>query len=171
MTVNGQLHARTSSGVQFTYYAPPLVAVSRVYPRGGSRDGGTQVTIWGIGFRDLGHGAHGVGGGGLHCKFGPSDLVAATLDTPGGEGPQQLRCHSPSLAPTDRCESADVRVTLNANNPARGDVALTSPSLDVGFTYYETRGAQPMMDVGQSTPQGATLVEDPAGWTGDDVVR
>lgn len=184
ITINSQLHATTSSAAQFSYYKQSQLAVSRVYPRGGPRGGGTAVTVYGIGFRELGHGNHNISSAtsleedsarytaGLHCKFGTSALVPATLVTPGGEGPQQLTCASPPLPDSDRCETRVLRVTNNANNPdttspdASGGIALTSD--DVGFTYYDSDEG---VDVGLSTPGGASLAADPAYWTGNDVLR
>ena len=49
MTINGQLHAASSSGVTFRYYIPTALRLSHIYPRGGPRDGGTAVTAWGSG--------------------------------------------------------------------------------------------------------------------------
>ena len=172
VTINSQLHHVTSSGVQFAYYKSEELRVSRIYPRGGPRGGGTMVTVWGIGFRELGHGNHTAGFeregtrnlAGLHCRFGASDLVPATLGTSGGEGPQQLTCASPALPPTDRCQTEVVRVTNNANNPP-GGAALT-PDV-VGFSYYDSWVGS---DVGTASPSGRTLTGDPDGWTGDDVL-
>ena len=177
VTINGQLHALTSSGVSFAYYKQAEVAVSKLYPRGGPRGGGTPVTVYGIGFRELGHGNHSGAAGhkptaGLHCRFGTSSLVPATLVTAGGDGPQRLTCASPALPDSDRCETRIVRVTNNANNPdttaadGSGGVSLTAG--EVGFTYYDSEEGA---DNGVSTPAGATLGGDPAYWTGDDVLR
>jgi hypothetical protein len=161
-----QLHHTTSSGVTFAYYKHAGLRVSHIYPRGGPSGGGTAVTVWGVGFRDLGHGNHSAGLAGLHCQFGDSSLVPATLfDSDGGEGPQRLRCASPALPPIDRCLTATVRVTNNADNPA-GGTALTTD--DVGFTYYDHFNGQPDL-LASSTPAGQTLTADPVGWTGDDV--
>ena len=49
-----------------------------------------------------------------------SALVAATLMTAGGDGPQQLACLSPALPLADLCETKILRVTNNANNPIGG---------------------------------------------------
>jgi hypothetical protein len=165
--VNGDPKAKTSSAVRFAYYAQASLTVSRVYPRGGPRAGGTAVTVWGDGFTELGHGRHddAPSAAGLHCKFGGLSLVPATLSTEGGEGAQQLTCASPALPPSDRCETLVVRVTANRDNPAGGD-ALTSD--DVGFSYYEGFDGR---DDGVSTPDGATLPGTPADWTGGDVLR
>lgn len=163
VTINSQLHHLTSSSVQFAYYKHDGLHVSRVYPRGGPSSGGTSVTVWGVGFRDLGSSNHSIGLAGLHCRFGDSLLVPASLqDSAGGEGPQRLTCASPTLGPTDRCETVVVRVTNNANNP-EGGAALTTD--DVGFSYYESFEGS---DVGGSTPGGQTLSADPHTWTGDD---
>ena len=165
VTVNSQLHHITSSAIPFAYYKHSGLHVSRVYPRGGPVGGGTAVTVWGVGFRDQGHGNHSAGLAGLHCRFGTSLLVPASLqDSLGGEGPQRLTCASPSLGPSDRCETVIVRVTNNANNP-EGGTALTSD--DVGFTYYENFENA---DVGSSTPGGQSLGADPLGWTGNDIL-
>ena len=108
-----------------------------------------MVTVWGTGFRDLGHGSHEdvPTFAGLHCKFGGLDLVPATLDGPGGgdggEGPQQLRCRSPILPQSDRCETLAVQITNNANNPP-GGYALTTD--DVGFSYYDSLDAVEVSD-------------------------
>ena len=55
----------------------PLRRLSHVYPRGGPKEGGTALTAWGSGFKDLGHGTHADGTAGLYCRFGQSDLVPA----------------------------------------------------------------------------------------------
>jgi len=167
ITVNGQLQHITSSQVSFAFYKTAGLHVSQLYPRGGPRAGGTSVTVWGVGFRDLGHGNHSTGSAGLHCRFGASSLVPATLqDSAGGEGPQRLRCESPPLPVSDRCESVVVRITNNANNPS-GGVALTAD--DVAFTYFDTFEGETLGD-GSSTPGGSTLRADVQGWTGDDVL-
>ena len=166
LTINSQLHHITSSGVQFAYYKHAGLHVSRLYPRGGPRSGGTSVTVWGVGFRDQGHGNHSGPFAGLHCRFGESNLVPASLqDSAGGEGPQRLTCASPTLPPTDRCETVVVRVTNNANNPTGGD-ALTSD--DVGFSYYDSFEGTDLG--GSSTPAGTSLTADIAQWTGNDVL-
>ena len=170
VTINGQLHAATSSAVPFAYYRQSVLAVSRIYPRGGGRSGGTMVTVWGAGFRELGHGNHSAlpSAAGLYCKFGPLSLVPATLASGGGAGAQQLTCASPRLPSTERCDALVVRVTNNADNPPGGD-ALSSD--DVGFTYYENSGRPAGGDDGLSTPYGATLLSHPVDWTGGDVLR
>jgi hypothetical protein len=177
VTINSQLHHTTSSAVPFAYYRQAEVAVSKIYPRGGPRGGSTAVTVYGIGFRELGHGPHeGIDGAkpraGLHCRFGTSELVPATLLTEGGAGPQRLRCASPALPASDRCETRAVRVTNNANNPdtsapdGSGGVALTAEV--VGFTYFDSEEG---LEDGVPTPSGATLSADPAYWSGNDVLR
>jgi hypothetical protein len=90
--------------------------------------------------------------------------VPATLQTPGGDGPQRLVCASPALPPTDRCETEVLMVTNNANNPTGG--ASLTPD-DVGFSYYDSFAG---VDLGVSTPQGSTLTTDPVGWTGGEVL-
>jgi hypothetical protein len=148
LTVNGDVNATTASATSFAYYAQPALAVSRIYPRGGPRAGGTAVTVWGAGFMELGHGSHAdvPKFAGLHCRFGDLDLVPATLSSHGGGGPRQLTCHSPALPQTDLCETLTVRVTNNADNPPGGD-ALTND--DVGYSYFESYEGS---DVGTSTP-------------------
>ena len=140
--------------------------MSAIYPRGGPSGGGAAVTMWGTGFKDLD------GGRGLHCAFGASVVVAAAMRTAEAAG-QSLTCLTPPCTESDgSCDSVAVRVTLNGDNPA--DAAGTarsqpccSPSAeDVLYAYYDTHDGQ---DVGASTPAGATLTEDPPGWTGDDL--
>jgi len=63
-------------------------------------------------------------------------LVPASLTTPGGEGPQALTCASSQLSTAPSTSSVVVRVTNNANNPDKDDVALTSNV--VRFTYYDS---------------------------------
>ncbi len=166
VTINGQLHALTSSDVRFAYHTEAGLAVSRIYPRGGPRQGGTPVTVWGVGFRDLGHGRHSDVPtlAGLHCRFGTLELVPATLSTEGGGGPQRLVCASPELPASDRCESLVVRVTNNADNPP-GGAALTDD--DVAFAYYDSFNSQ---EDGRTTPYGATLLTHDSEWTGGDVL-
>ena len=108
------------------YYQPDALHVSRVYPRGGPKAGGTAVTVWGTGFAELDE-------GGLQCMFGDAAPAPASLASAGGEGAQQLICTSPPLD-AERCQTVTVRVTNNGNTPAGS--ALTSD--DVGFTYYQT---------------------------------
>jgi len=169
VTINHQLHHITSSKIKYDYFKHDGLHVSRVYPRGGPSGGGTSVTVWGVGFREQGHGNHSAGLAGLHCRFGGSLLVPASLqDSAGGEGPQKLTCASPALPPGGRCETVTVRVTNNANNPAgsgEGGVALTSD--DVGFTYYDAFEGG---DIGTVTPAGQTREGDPSDWTGNDVL-
>jgi hypothetical protein len=135
-----QLNGWTSSGVIFSYYGGWGLRVSRIYPRGGPSGGGTAVTVWGVGFRDLGganHSTlHSTGESGLYCRFGESKLVPATVLGLIGRGgaAQQLACRSPALPPTDTCTTAIVRVTTNGDNPA-GGAALSADA--VGFTYYD----------------------------------
>ena len=166
VTINGQMHALTSSGVRFAYHTDAGVAVSRIYPRGGPRQGGTPVTVWGVGFRDLGHGRHTdvPTAAGLHCRFGGLELVPATLATEGGGGPQRLVCASPGLPAPVSSTSLVVRVTNNADNPPGGP-ALTDD--DVAFTYYDSFNGN---DDGRSTPYGATLLTHGSDWTGGDVL-
>ena len=94
--------------------------MSRLYPQGGSREGGTRVTVWGPGFADLG----GAAGNGLRCKFGDAALVPASLASDG----ERLHCTSPPLE-AEQCETVDVRVSLNG-------VALSDDAVD--FTYHES---------------------------------
>ena len=166
VTINGQMHALTSSGVRFAYHTDAGVAVSRIYPRGGPRQGGTPVTVWGVGFRDLGHGRHTdvPTAAGLHCRFGGLELVPATLATGGGGGPQRLVCASPGLPAPVSSTNLVVRVTNNADNPPGGP-ALTDD--DVAFTYYDSFNGN---DGGRSTPYGATLLTHGSDWTGGDVL-
>ena len=135
VTLNGQLHARTSSGVSFAYYDAGDVRISRLYPQGGPFAGGTTVTVWGSNLRDLDHGS------GLKCTFG-GPLVPATLVQGSSE---RLTCVTPrrdaaSLVHTwddssQQCAGpARVRLTLNGNNSLSG-LALTDDN--VWFTFYE----------------------------------
>ena len=180
VTVNSQLRALTAGAVPFTYVAPAAVTVSRVYPRGGPRGGGTTVTVWGAGFRDLDR------GDGLKCKFGDSGLIVAALDgvddpggawpdggqgaaDAGGAGPQTLTCVAPPLPPSEACQTVQVRVTNNAHNPpGEEDDGGSITDDDVGYTYFDSERAA---DVGASTPGGASLRDDPPYWTGDDTLR
>ena len=166
VTINGQLHALTSSAIRFAYHTQAGVAVSRIYPRGGPRGGGTAVTVWGAGFRELGHGRHSdvPTAAGLHCRFGSLELVPATLATDGGGGPQRLLCAAPALPETGRCEALVVHVTNNADNPP-GGASLTDD--DVAFSYYDSFDAR---EDGTPTPYGATLLAHGPEWTGGDVL-
>ena len=148
LTINGDLRAASTSAIPFAYYVQDKLAVSHIYPRGGPREGGTRVTVWGAGFRDLGHGNHEdvPSFSGLFCRFGSLDLVPANLTSSGGDGPQQLLCYAPAIKDSDRCEALVVRVTNNADNPP-GGAALTAD--DVAYTYYESFEGR---DDGRSTP-------------------
>ena len=170
VTINGDLNASTSAGVTFNYYNQDTLRLSHVYPRGGSKAGGTAVTVWGSGFLDIGLGSHAEGKAGLYCRFGDasSTLVAATLQesSPGGAGPQALTCLSPPFEERE-CRTVQVYVTNNGDNPP-GGVSLTPTSDYVGFSYFEVHEG---LDSGTSTPTGATLREHLPGWTGGDTSR
>ena len=136
VTINDQLHARTNSGVAFHFFQPQHVRVSRVYPMGGPGAGGTVVTVYGRGFRDLDHGA------GLQCEFG-GPLVPATVAASSSE--DRLTCVTPpvetgsseshTICPAGQGmrPSVPVRLTLNGNNSAAG-AGMTSGD-DATFTY------------------------------------
>ena len=131
VSINGELGAPfTTDPLSFTYHRPGSLQVSRVYPRGGPTAGGTMVTLWGVGFSEMGHGS------GLSCRFGGSDapLMPATLSSgyAGGEGPQQLTCES-SKAFSLSTHTVAVHVTNNGNNPA--GPALSSDT-GVAYTFY-----------------------------------
>ena len=143
LTINGQLHQRTSNGVVFQYYLPEGVRVSRIYPRGGPSAGGTEVTLYGRGFRDLDHGR------GLRCAFG-GPLVPATVAAGSDEG--RLICVTPPIPPSASesrmtCDVhaqrtvVPVRITLNGNNSFEAtDGNSSAMTIDVGanvqFTYH-----------------------------------
>lgn len=138
VTLNGQLHALTSAAIPFEYYTAGSLRVSDIYPRGGPGDGGAVVTVWGTGFKDLD------GGQGLHCAFGSSALVRATMRT-AEAAEQSLTCLSPPCtAGDDTCDSVAVRVTLNGNNPAdtagtaRSQPCCSPSAADVLYSYYDT---------------------------------
>ena len=160
MTINGQLRALTSSEIPFYYYPPETLRLSRIYPRGGPRAGGTAVTAWGTGFRDL----RGAGSHGLYCKFGDADLSPATMVD---ESAHSLTCLSPLLHEDEMCQSVEVFITDNAHNPLSN--ASLSPDT-VYYAYYETdRGVTD----GTSTPDGATITDwamqaEAPYWTGED---
>lgn len=135
LTINGQLHQRTSNSVTFHYYRGEDVRISKIYPRGGPSAGGTEVTLFGKGFRDLDHGR------GLYCAFG-GPLVPATVAPAGGDG--RLTCVTPPVAPrTPQSQmlcglgsvrsAVPVRITLNGNNSVRADDGNSSAmTLDEG---------------------------------------
>jgi hypothetical protein len=140
VTINGQLHALTSGRVAFHFYRPGDVRVSRIYPMGGPGAGGTLVTVFGYGFRDLNHGS------GLHCDFGGT-LVPATVKPHSSE--QRLACVTPSFALSiaesfESCSaqaapSVPVRLTLNGNNWANSSMAAMTEddAPATRFTFHE----------------------------------
>ena len=144
LTINGQLHARTSASVAFSYYRPQDVRVSSIYPHGGTADGGTLVTVYGTGFRDLDHGS------GMYCSFG--DIPPLMPATVGTATEDWLTCYSPPLLytsqPPGSCSdgvrpSVPLRLTLNGNNSADADVnAMSNDDHPQNrFTYIELDAA------------------------------
>jgi hypothetical protein len=144
VTINGQFHARTAArSVSFAYYSSDDVRVSRVYPQGGPAVGGSLVTVYGIGFRDLKHGV------GLFCAFGSAPpLMPATAS-----GVNLLTCRSPPRpidieSPAESCPagvrpSVAIRLTLNANNSANANVNAFSAgdAPQNKFHYHEFANA------------------------------
>merc|ERR1712083_752636 len=96
--------------------------VSRLYPRAGPAAGGTSVTIWGNGFRDLS--SNGALASGLHCSFGSSLLIPASRLQA-----DKLLCLSP--AASHGRQSTIVRVSVNGNNPPHTALSLST----AGFIY------------------------------------
>ena len=140
LTINGQFHQRTHDRVPFQYFRTEDVRISRLYPMGGPGSGGTLVTIFGRGFRDLDHGS------GLHCVFG-GPMVPATVSEGSNEG--QLICKTPTMAPFTAdpqmlCPASlgrvtvPVHLTLNGNNSLAGNESAIT--LDEGpaarFTFH-----------------------------------
>ena len=107
VTLNGQQDALTG-GAQYTYYRPVTsVYVSKIYPLGGPRAGGTVVSLFGTGFRDLNHGL------GLRCRFGV-DVVNATL-----QNELHMVCKAPRYAQTNAAPTCStfpqqLHISLNA---------------------------------------------------------
>ena len=143
VSLNGQLQARTSAGVSFTYFRSGVdVRVSRIYPRGGRPEGGTLITVTGVGFRDLDHGR------GLGCAFGAAPLTPARLSS-GTEEASELLCESPPVTAANidgvcgAVTRVAFRVTLNGNNSIAvthngsngSQLALTQD--EVEFVYHE----------------------------------
>eukprot|EP00900_Chrysochromulina_parva_P017045 jgi/Chrpa1/25341/Chrysochromulina_OHIO_Genome00026959-RA len=143
VSLNGQLQARTSAGVNFTYFRSGVdVRVSRIYPRGGRPEGGTLITVTGVGFRDLDHGR------GLGCAFGAAPLTPARLSS-GTEEASELLCESPPVTAANidgvcgAVTRVAFRVTLNGNNSIAvthngsngSQLALTQD--EVEFVYHE----------------------------------
>ena len=133
VTVNGHLNAFTHADSHFVYYdSASTVRLSHMYPQGGPIAGGTMVSIWGSGFRDLGHGA------GLMCAFDEVS-VAATRQH---RHVEWLKCMAPPtlsyVAEQGSCPppgsglhpTVHVRVTLN------GDTSAMSPALTVDSLLY-----------------------------------
>jgi hypothetical protein len=74
VTVNGDPAAASSRSQTFTYFvATVALSISSIYPQSGPSAGGTDITIVGHGFRDL---------GGVRCRFGSAALVTAQAPPP-----------------------------------------------------------------------------------------
>ena len=74
ITVNDDQTAVALSSRPFTYFEPNItLAISNIYPQAGSIAGGTWITVYGSGFRDL---------GGVFCRFGVSAPVRAVAPPP-----------------------------------------------------------------------------------------
>ena len=117
----------------FSYYAPQLLGVSSVLPLGGPRSGGTNVTITGSGFTQLGS---------YRCMFGAVGPAVATLDTDG-----TLRCTSPSTAMRDPMLHREevMRVSLNGQQYSAAHALFGAPLRPLpfepfhppAFTFYD----------------------------------
>jgi len=124
VTINGQVHAFSTSATRFSYYEVPSVALSSISPRGAPIDTSVPITIFGAGFRDLNHGR------GLFCRFDDLPQIAATLIS---DGSQSLRCMSPTLSSNEFAESqcvaqgglSRVRVALNGAQQVAGIANFT----------------------------------------------
>ena len=142
LSINGQLADLTHSGLSFAYYGSERLNVSRLYPVAGHKEGGTLVTVYGVGFERLGQ-----PGAGLKCLFGGAPPVEAALlhpegstaaaeamDLQPGEPSAALASALTCVAPPYTDEQCDaprrvcVEVTLN------GDRSQNSSSC-VQFTY------------------------------------
>ena len=117
----------TGSGLQFTYFDHDAVHVSLLTPRGGPRQGGTQLLVQGAGFRDLGSGVNGVLMQGIKCKFGANDMVNATK---AWGDPSAARCLSPP----------DAHFVGTAGLEGRLNQSLRALPLELTFNGYDTPG-------------------------------
>ena len=119
VTINGQLHASTNSGIGFSVYQRQDVRVSKIYPRGGPEAGGLLVTVYGKGFVDLDHGH------GLFCSFGDreknlSPASAASAEVLTCISPPRMSPEEHESCPAGLRSSVPLRITLNGNNSADG---------------------------------------------------
>jgi hypothetical protein len=101
LSITGQLADRTASGVRFEYYAPPVLSVRWLYPAAGPKQGGTDVTVYGTGFKSLGldiltlpslDAGSASSQRGIKCLFGDLPMVDAEVVYPiGSDHPEDDR--------------------------------------------------------------------------------
>lgn len=139
LSVTGQLADRTSNNITFEYYGPAVLSTRWLYPRAGSKRGGTDVTIYGTGFKPLVHpimplptmhrasldifGKPGVVAQTtdvVQCMFGDLPVVEALLLYPIGSNSTQLRSDEAMAASRGGNESL-------ANEPLASAVVCAAP--------------------------------------------
>ena len=138
VTLNGDPYHACAGGVSFEYYHPQRAGViSRIYPVAGPIAGGTGISLWGSGFRDLDPSGEASGvPGGLMCAFGNGTarqlVPAARVVEASGEEEQEgrLLCTSPPVA-KEAAGTVAVRVVLNGD----ADV-LHELTESVEFRYF-----------------------------------
>ena len=165
VTLNGDLRdaADVVRGVNVTYrfYRRDELRVSQIFPYGGHHEGGTELTLHGAGFLDLGRPL---------CLFGyaSSTRGALPLDPASGDGntpwwnasaavelstpatilgPHEARCTSPRVA-NFPAETVPVELVLNGDRATKTDDAHS-------FAIYGQPGAE--LIVSAITPQGAPV--------------
>jgi len=93
VSLNGQLADRTGSTIPFEYYSSATLSVRWLYPIAGPKRGGTDVTVYGMGFKGLGldilsppslRTGFSTSRRGLKCIFGDLPMVDATIVYPIG---------------------------------------------------------------------------------------
>jgi len=139
VSVNGQLMSFTRSALTFAYYGESTLQVRSIYPIAGPKAGGALVTIYGTGFRALGHdGPH--GGQGMKCIFGGMPMVSAASMLPVGSVEARL-----ALGDDPLVEQAGVDAPLAAA------VTCRTPR------YREALASGGMTGVGTPDPPGQGL--------------
>ena len=165
VSLNGgqRAHADLLLGIDVTYRIYPAAGlrVSEVFPSGAHHVGGTEITLFGTGFADLGR---------VQCAFGAqrSQRERLPLDRATGSGnkpplnlsePMEIVTEATVLGPNEaRCRSP--RVPLHPATPTpielllNGDRATKSDD-GIPFTFY----GQPSAQVAFSAifPQGAPI--------------
>ena len=141
LTINDDDRAMLQAAVPYTYFATDALVISSFYPRAGPAAGGTEVTVRGAGFRDL---------GGIACAFGAATPTRAILSRAlhsvidGAPDADDLfdmvQCRAPPLQAAlglhpkgslRGYERVDVGVRITLNDDELGEPCATS-----NYTYY-----------------------------------